>query len=238
MEIEKIFKKVLIGFFCFLTPLVIGAAYRTNGSHIDHSDRGIQDRVSSEAIFHNYFADKGFMNGKIKIPELEVEVNLGRNQFFKKEEKVTDLCVRIQEIRKQFGLSTHDSDCVQGYGWCGFLQAECSGEKAYGYVILIRKDLNEVSRIYTIGHENGHFLWYSGNQEIIYQRFKNSDFIQSQIHTDCEFAVLCGWIAVKTAGYNLNDCLMINVKNSETERKSDFLKNLVRDYLLDKKDRK
>jgi hypothetical protein len=232
MEIETILRRLLIGLFCFLTSLSIASAYKSGESHMSHFNTGIQDRVSSEAMFHNYFVDKGFMNGKIKIPELAVEVNLGKNQFFKKEEKVADLCVRIKEIRKQFGLSNHDSDCVQGYGWCGFLQAECQGEEAYGYVILIKKDLNEVSRIYTIGHENGHFLWYSGNQKIIYQRFKNSDFIQKQIHTDCEFAVLCGWIAVKTAEYNLNDCLMINVKDPETERKSDFLKNLVRDYLL------
>jgi len=140
MEIETILRRLLIGLFCFLTSLSIASAYKSGESHMSHFNTGIQDRVSSEAMFHNYFVDKGFMNGKIKIPELAVEVNLGKNQFFKKEEKVADLCVRIKEIRKQFGLSNHDSDCVQGYGWCGFLQAECQGEEAYGYVILIKKE--------------------------------------------------------------------------------------------------
>ncbi|GAH38759.1 unnamed protein product, partial [marine sediment metagenome] len=70
--------------------------------------------------------------------------------------------------------------------------------------------------------------------ELIYQKFKKSDLVESQVQKNEDFAILCGWIAMKKAGYCLNDCVIINSKNPEIEKKSDRIKNLVRDYLQDK----
>ena len=106
-------------------------------------------------------------------------------------------------------------------------------KKAYGYIVLINKNLNDASMIYTRAHENGHFLWYIGKQEIIYQKFKNSHFVKSEIHTDEDFGNLCGWVALKIVGYNLNECFIINIGDPEAETKVIRLRNLVRDYLLD-----
>lgn len=234
MESKPKFKKILAAWVCLMINLGAGTAYNSSDSPDKNSDIRIQNKISPERVFRSYFINKGFINGKIEIPELEVEVTLKENQFLKKEENVVDVCGRIKTIRKQFGLPDQESDCVQGYGWCGFLNAECLGKVAYGYIILIRKNLNEVSRVYTVGHESGHFMWYINQQEVIYQKFKDPNLVRTQIHSNCDFAVLCGWVAVKVAGYNLNDCLIINIHNPEREKRSDCLKNLVRDYLREK----
>jgi len=96
---------------------------------------------------------------------------------------------------------------------------------------LIGHDLNEVSRVYTLGHESGHFLWYLGQQELIYQKFIKPDFVKSEIQSNSDFACLCGWAAVKMAGYNLNDCWVINIADPAKQNRSDYLKSLVEDYL-------
>jgi hypothetical protein len=193
----------------------------------------IQDKVEAKKLFKDYFESKGFRTGKIKIPELNVEVMLKENQFYKREEDIIDVYERINEIRKQFGLPTPYHDYAQGYGWCGVLEAMCSKEKAYGYIVLINKNLNDASMTYTRAHENGHFLWYIGKQEIIYKKFKNSYFVKSRIHSNEDFGNLCGWVALKIAGYNLNECFIINIENPEAEMKLARLRNLVRNYLLD-----
>ncbi|HHF51848.1 MAG TPA: hypothetical protein ENL46_04085, partial [Candidatus Aminicenantes bacterium] len=177
------------------------------------SARGdLQNKVSAREMFNTYFTQKGFVTGKIGIPELKTEVVLKENRFFRKEENVEDVCERITEIREEFGLPNPDSECVLGYGWCGFLHADYGEEKAYGYIVLIKKGLNDVSRVYTVGHECGHFLWYINQQEMIYQKFKDPDLVRAQISSNCDFAVLCGWAAVEIAGYNLSDCIIIDVE--------------------------
>lgn len=229
-------KRILVAFLCLKVSLT-GIIFSQIPEFYNHSgDTSIQDKVEPIEILKHYFASNGFKTGIIKIPELYVEVMLEENQFYKKEKNVIDVYERINEIRSQFGLPIPYTDYAKGYGWCGVLNAECSGEKAYGYVVLIKKNLNNASRTYTNGHENGHFLWYIGKREIIYRKFKNPDYVKSQIHTDRDFAILCGWIAMKIEDYYLNDCFIINSKNPELEKKSDYLKNLVRDYLLDKED--
>jgi len=196
------------------------------------SARGdLQNKVSAREMFNTYFTQKGFVTGKIGIPELKTEVVLKENRFFRKEENVEDVCERITEIREEFGLPNPDSECVLGYGWCGFLHADYGEEKAYGYIVLIKKGLNDVSRVYTVGHECGHFLWYISQQEMIYQKFKKPDLVRAQISSNCDFAVLCGWAAVEIAGYNLSDCIIIDVENPEKQERADYLKKLVKEHL-------
>ncbi|MFO7981787.1 MAG: hypothetical protein R6V00_13300 [Candidatus Aminicenantes bacterium] len=233
MKIKGIFIKFFIGLICLISYLGGGDGLIFHESKKNNSYIGIQNKISTEKIFHNYFINKGFTNGEIEIPELNVKITLKENQFVKKEENVMDVCERIKVIRNHFGLPDQNSECIQGYGWCGFLKAECLGKTAYGYIILIKKDLNEVSRVYTVGHESGHFLWYVNEQELIYQKFKKPNLVKSQVHSDCDFAVLCGWAAVKMAGYNLDDCLIINIHNPEKEKSSDDLKNFVKNHLME-----
>jgi len=234
MALERILKGVLLGALCLQVSLSGGIPSRIPESYTHSADAYIQAKVAPEKLLESYFVSKGFITGNIKIPELDVELTLQKNQFYKKEKEVTDIFKRINEIRSQFGLSTPYPDYAKGYGWCGVLYAECSEKKGFGYIILVKKNLNEANKTHASGHEGGHFLWYIGKQELIYQKFKKSDFIESQIQKNEDFAILCGWIAMKKAGYFLNDCIIINSKNPEIEKKSDRIKNLVRDYLQDK----
>jgi hypothetical protein len=114
-----------------------------------------------------YFKTKGFRSGNIAIPELQLDIQLEDHQFFQKEEEIEDIFDRLTEIRKEFGLDAPETQKLRSTGFCGVLKAECRGKKAQAYFILIKHNLNPESRIYTLGHEYGHFLWYLGQQELI-----------------------------------------------------------------------
>lgn len=220
--------------FLFLCVAFSGRTRSEINKFCDYSaDVFIQDKAEATNLLNCYFESKGFKTGKIRIPELQVEVMLQGNQFYKREEDVVDVYERINEIRKQFGLPTPYHDHAQGYGWCGVLEAECSREKGYGYIVLVSKNLNDASRTYTRAHENGHFLSYIGQQGLICQKFKNSSLVKSKIETDEDFGNLCGWVALKIAGYDLNECFIMNIENPEAETKLASLRNLVRNDLLD-----
>lgn len=225
--------RTFLAFLCLSLSFSGSTLSKANEFCNNSKDIIIQNKAEAKKLFKYYFESKGFQTGRIKIPELNVEVMLEENQFYKREEDVLDVYERINEIRKQFGLPTPYHNYAKGYGWCGELEAQCSREKAYGYIVLINKNLNNASMIYTRAHENGHFLWYIDKQEIIYQKFKNPHFVKSKIHTNEDFGNLCGWIALKIANYDLNECFIMNTENPETEIRIARLRNLVENYLLD-----
>lgn len=200
--------------------------------HVPERAFPIQDKADSKDVFKSYFESKGFNTGKISIPELKLKVLLKENQFYKREDNVADINVRINEIREEFGLSTPYRDYHHGYGWSGVFEANMEQEKAYVYIVLISENLNRASMIYTKAHENGHFLWYIGKQENVYQKFKKADYVKSKIQTNEDFGNLCGWMALKMAGYNLDECFILNRENPKQEIKLISLRNLVRNYLL------
>jgi hypothetical protein len=182
----------------------------------------------SSRLLEQYFESRGFKTGNIDLPFLGIRVNLECNRFYLKEEDVTDIQQRIAEIRAGFGLSVLSTHHVRCCGWCGVVDAEYNRQKAYGYVVLIKKNLNLPTRIYTHAHENGHFLWYIGKQEMILQKFKNSRYLRSKITSNDEFAELCGWLAVKLAGYDLDNCI-IQGNEKRAAREINRIKSLVRD---------
>ncbi len=234
MKLKKILNGVLVVAFSLQINSTGDISCQSPEYYSNTPNVWIQAKVKPEKILENYFTSKGFMKGNIVIPELDVEVTLKKNQFYKKEENVGDVLERINEIRREFGLLIPLPDKIDACGWCGKITAECSKEKAFANIILIKEKLNDSSKISTSGHENGHFLWYIAKQELIYKKFKNPDIVKSRVNDEASFAILCGWIAMKKAGYNLDDCFIINIKNPEAEKKSDLIKNLVRDYLQDK----
>jgi hypothetical protein len=174
-----------------------------------------------------FFLSKGFISGKIAIPELRLDVKLGDNQFFKKEEQIEDIFDRLTEIRKEFGLDTPETHKIRGTGFCGVLKAECSGMEAEAHFILIKRGLNPESRLYTLGHEYGHFLWHLKRPELIYGRFNNPELIKSIINSNTKFAILCGWVALKIAGLPLPQSVIKFSPDSETRKLSAEIKELV-----------
>ena len=179
-------------------------------------------------VLKHYFESRGFKTGTIIPPYLHLRVKLENNRFYIKEENVNDINHRIDEIHTGFGLpvlSTHHISCC---GWSGVVDAEYNGQKGYGYVVLIKKHLNPPTNIYTHAHENGHFLWYIGKQEKIYRKFKHPDYVRLKISTNDEFAELCGWLAIKMAGYDPDQC-NIQSRGKHDKKTINKIKELVRD---------
>jgi len=177
-------------------------------------------------VLQQFFYSKGFSGGDITLPHLGITVKLKKNQFYILEENVTDIPRRIDEIREIFGFKGPLPEPARCCGWCGVVSVEYKGQEGYGYVVLVKKKINDFTHVYTHAHENGHFLWYIGKQDIIYQMFNNPDSICSQISNNDEFAELCGWLAAKRAGFDLRKCTIQNLQNQE-RRSIERIKKLV-----------
>ena len=228
--------KALIVFLFFIQSSLIGlCSFPSSVFSCPRTDDYVQAVIDPCKILKSYFTDKGYETGVIKIPELDILVELKKNQFYRKESSVQDVYHRINEIRSQFGLQGPHFDDSNGNGWCGVLSANCCEQKAFAYIVLVKKDLNDASRIYTTAHENGHFLWYTNNQELIYKRSTNPEVVKSFVQTNGDFAVLCGWIALKLEDYSLEECIIINSRDKEQGKKVEQIKHLVIKYFPDKK---
>ena len=177
-------------------------------------------------VLQHFFHSKGFLSGNITLPHLGVKVTLKKNQFYKLEENVADIPNRINEIRDIFGFKGPRPERVRSFGWAGVVNVEYKGQKGYGYIVLVKKRTNRFTHVYTHAHESGHFLWYVGKQDIIYEMFKNPDYIRARISGNDEFAELCGWLAAKRAGFNLQKCTIHNSQQQD-RRTIERIKNLV-----------
>lgn len=234
MHLKQILKGFLVFLLCIQSNLTDLWSFSSSVFSCPAIDNFAQDMIDPLKILKNYFTNNGYKTGTIKIPELGILVELKKSQFYRKEDDVKDVYSRINEIRTHFGLQGPHSDDSNGNGWCGVLRAHCFEQKAFAYVVLVKKDLNDASWIYTTGHENGHFLWYINSQESIYNKFTNPEFVKSRVQTNGDFAVLCGWIALKMDDYSLDECFIINSRDKAQEKNVERIKNLVREYFPDK----
>lgn len=216
-----------------LVCISTGSALLTGGeSSLGKQVAPHQEKKTSQEVLASYFKSRGFISGKVHIHELGLDVILNSNQFFRLEVDVADVYARINELRHIFELPGPYRDVAMGRGWCGVLTAEHMSEKAYGYVVLIKKGLNPQSEIYTLGHEYGHFIWYTDHQELIYRNFQNPDRARALIQSNDDFAILCGWIAFRNADFNLDESVVATKQNLEDKKKSDQIKRLIReDYV-------
>ena len=224
-------KKLLLLLFLvyiFLGPVLLtGLEY----SH-DKELACVQGQKTPLQLLASYFKSKGFISGKVHIHELSLDVSLNSNQFFRLEVDVEDVYSRINELRQIFELPGPYRDIARGRGWCGIVSAEHKTEKAYGYVVLIKKGLNPESEIYTLGHEYGHFIWYTEHQDWIYHNFKKPERVRALIQHNHDFAMLCGWIAFQNAGFDLDESAVIIGQSPEDKRKSERMRNLIsEDYI-------
>jgi len=234
MRLKRILKGFLVFLLCIQSNLTDLRSFPSSKFSCPAIGNYAQDMIDPLKILKNYFTNNGYKTGTIKIPELGILVELKKSQFYRKEDDVKDVYSRINEIRMHFGLQGPHSDDSNGNGWCGVLSADCYEQKAFAYVVLVKKDLNDASRIYTTGHENGHFLWHINSQELIYNKFTNPEFVKSRAQTNGDFAVLCGWIALKMDDYSLDECFIINSRDKTQEKNVERIKNLVREYFPDK----
>jgi hypothetical protein len=191
----------------------------------------VQEQKTPQQVLASYFKSKGFISGKVHIHELGFDVNLKCSQFFRLEIDVEDVYSRINELRQIFELPGPYRDIARGRGWCGIVSAEHKTEKAYGYVVLIKKGLNPMTERYTLGHEYGHFIWYTGHKEMVFNNFKNPERVSALIQSNHDFAVLCGWISLLNAGFDLEKSVVVTRQKLVDKRKTEEIKKLIsKDY--------
>jgi hypothetical protein len=68
-----------------------------------------------------------------------------------------------------------------------------------GYYLIIKKGMDILNHIETIGHENGHFLELLNSKHLIYRLLNSEDL--GYIEED--FACLCGFWALHRAGFDI-----------------------------------
>ena len=156
------------------------------------------------------FKKRDFITGEIDIPYLELRLPLKQNQFYKIEQ-VPNVSKRKNEIimeqcNIEFISNNRLKEDKDYLGWCARISLEQENQLIQGYNILIKQDLDEMNRIITEAHEHGHLLWYTGNQDIFYDKYKIKPHIQKQINYNEEFAVLCGFQGLKNMKYDIFRC--------------------------------
>jgi len=220
----------MTGLFIILIFHTVGPPSTGSPASGPKSRFAVQERMDPFRTMREFFLEKGFRTGEVALPELNLRISLARNRFFRREDEVDDVYARINEIRRLFGMRTPYADAAAGSGWCGVLSAEFDGREAFAYVVLVKRGLNESSRIYTAGHESGHFLWYIDETKGIFERSRKPEFVISRIRTNDDFAVMCGWIALKAAGYSLKDCMIIQNRDRKKENDIEKIRSLVDEY--------
>lgn len=143
---------------------------------------------------------RGFKTGTISIPELKIDVALPPDNYYRIE-YVKDTANRSKEIANKYGI-----DC--NYKSESYLNGEYiriqknNSNKETTHFILIDKDANIETRINGICHEHGHLIWSLDQQDLIYTKFTSPDYVKSYISDGEDFALLCGWLGLKMAGYD------------------------------------
>ncbi|MEA3515452.1 MAG: hypothetical protein U9R34_08290 [Nanoarchaeota archaeon] len=180
------------------------------------------------------FKKRDFITGKIYIPYLELRLPLKQNQFYKIEQ-VPNVAKRKNEIIMEqcniaFKFNNQLKEDTEYFGWCGRISLQQEDQLIEGYNILIKQGLDEINRIITEAHEHGHLLWYTGNQDIFYNKYKIKPHIQKQINYNEEFAVLCGFQGLKNFGYDIFNC-NLSSENSNALSIASKVKRLAMEYL-------
>ena len=185
-----------------------------------------------QAVLARVFRQEGFTTGRIFIPDLDIEVHLAANQFYRQETKVANVFARVNQLKARFGEPSlpYSQAAEHQYGWCGMIELEAESCQAQGFIVLVERNLNPPTRRYTIAHEHGHFLWFLGRQELVYRQFSDPENIARRIDDEEAFAALCGWISLRRAGYELED-LSFRDYDPEGRQKADHTRELVTRFL-------
>ncbi len=141
-----------------------------------------------------------FRGGAVSIPELDVNILLPENDFYRVE-YVADVSKRALDIVSQNAIISSGGPYKNIYGM--YLGIATGSPGSIGHYLLVDDDLNTETDINIRCHENGHFIWDLNQQNLIYQKFKRSSYVESQVHDTEDFAILCGWVGLRLAGYDL-----------------------------------
>ena len=146
------------------------------------------------------YEDTSFETGNIEIPALGISVDLLDNQFYK-QEIVPDVVARENEISIEYGGIPYleADETINQLGFSGVLTQTIDNSEYIGYYQLIKAGQDPVNLLLNIAHENGHFLFNTDNQDLIYRQLG----VENQTHDTEEFAILCQWFGIHRQGYDI-----------------------------------
>jgi hypothetical protein len=153
-----------------------------------------------------FFLKHKFRTGTIRLNELGVEAELNPNQFYKFEwaenvfEHEEGICREYNCGSPKFAHSAYSNL----NGLCIPLTKKISETRSYANIVVVRRNLKQPTDIYTLGHEDGHFLWFMNLKHLVYQQYDVPGYIRDKITDNEDFAMFCGNIAMANAGYNLS----------------------------------
>ena len=144
--------------------------------------------------------DTSFETGNIEIPALGISVDLLDNQFYR-QEIVPDVVARENEITIEYGgIPCLEADeTINLLGYSGVITQTLDNSEYSGYYQLIKAGQDPVNLLINIAHENGHFLFNTNNQDLIYRKLS----VENQTHDTEEFAILCQWFGLHRQGYDI-----------------------------------
>jgi hypothetical protein len=162
-------------------------------------------RKKKEEI-RRFIKKENFRTGRIHLKELNFDLNLLPNQFYRLE-TVDNIFDREQEIIDDYSQRdvqiTHTS-YSRINGLCIPLNNLNLDGRCRANIVLIKEGLSEPTRTYVTGHENGHFVYNMGLKNEFYRVYGVPPYIQEQITDTEDFAMFCGNIAMANAGYLLS----------------------------------
>jgi hypothetical protein len=181
-------------------------------------ERLLTRRKQSESQL--FFLKERFKTGIIPLIELKVSIPLHSNQFYKFKtaenvfETEEDICKKYKCGSPKEGHSSYS----RLNGLCMPIYKCEENDRCVGNVIVVKNDLKPPTDIYTMGHEDGHFIWNMGFSYVLYKEYNVPDLIRKDIRDTEDFAMFCGNIAMANSGYDLNSIITTSPDPSILEK--------------------
>ena len=144
-----------------------------------------------------------FNKNLLYLPELEVIVSLplGSNCHIG---FVGDVEESSRSIYKQYGANYPPETKTESESRCigTYLRFKSEEIKLDDYFILIDEKLDLAQKINSLCHQYGHLIWDLDQQDSIYRKLEDSELIRSKVNNGDDFAILCGYLGLRMAGYH------------------------------------
>jgi len=150
-------------------------------------------------VFREQLLEDGFTTDEIFFDDLGVFIPSHNDRYFKElvvPKPIEDANNFIEKYFKNLNFKRAKSEV---FGVSG----EFYKKGITVYPIFISDGLTSENYIDTRGHERGHILEWLGMERVIFQKSRNPQKVEEELHLEEDFPILCGMIALRNKGYNI-----------------------------------
>ncbi len=132
----------------------------------------------------------GFVSGEIHLPNVDLTVKIPNDWFILYEWTDKHIAERYTELANTYGYEPNEAELQNAFGAVSTEIASCENyEFVLGFVIM--QDLKYSKNNTFLGaHEEAHLLWELGEQDKIFNRFENPQYVKSKVKETEIFAHL------------------------------------------------